>query len=83
AILSGRGLALGLTIQPLLHATLGGLVPAQMADATALFNVAQRLGGSIGISLLATFFQVRESVHVASVMQRFGLTSLNAVGSSA
>src|SRR5262252_158839 len=44
AILSGRGLALGLTIQPLLHAQLSGLSPAQMADATALFNVAQRLG---------------------------------------
>src|SRR5262252_9146043 len=73
AILSGRGLALGLTIQPLLHAMLGGLAPAQMADATSLFNVAQRLGGSIGISLLATFFQVRERVHIESVLQALGL----------
>src|SRR5215831_2474179 len=73
AILSGRGLALGLTIQPLLHAMLGGLSPAQMADATALFNVAQRLGGSIGISLLSTFFQIRERVHVERVLQDLGL----------
>lgn len=72
-ILSGRGLALGLTIQPLLHAMLGGLAPAQMADATALFNVAQRLGGSIGISLLATFFQVREHVQLEVVLQTLGL----------
>jgi len=75
AISSGRGLALGLTIQPLLHAMLGGLAPAHMADASALFNVAQRLGGSIGISLLATFFQVRERVHVEQVMQTLGLAT--------
>ena len=73
AILSGRGLALGLTIQPLLHAMLGGLSPAQMADATALFNVAQRLGGSVGISLLATFFQIRERIQVERVLQDLGL----------
>jgi hypothetical protein len=73
AILSGRGLALGLTIQPLLHTMLSGLAPAHMADATSLFNVAQRLGGSIGISLLATFFQVRERVHIESVLLALGV----------
>ena len=80
AILSGRGLALGLTIQPLLHMMLGGLPPAQMADAATLFNVFQRLGGSIGISLLATFFQVRERVQVDAVLERLGPPTLNSVG---
>jgi predicted MFS family arabinose efflux permease len=75
AILSGRGLALGLTIQPLLHAMLGGLSPAEMADATALFNVAQRLGGSIGISLLATFFQIRERIQVERVLQQLSVST--------
>jgi EmrB/QacA subfamily drug resistance transporter len=73
AILSGRGLALGLTIQPLLHAQLSGLNSAQIANGTALFNVAQRLGGSIGISPSATFFQIRERVQVERVVQEVGL----------
>jgi predicted MFS family arabinose efflux permease len=72
-LLSGRGLALGLTIQPLLNLMLEGLGPAQAADANTLFNVAQRLGGSIGIALLATFFQVREQMHVARALRALGL----------
>ena len=82
-ILSGRGLALGLTIQPLLPAMLGGLVPAEMADATVLFNVAQWVGGSIGISLLATFFKVREQAHVGAVLPRFGVPAHNPLAGSA
>ncbi len=72
-VLSGRGLALGLTIQPLLQAMLAGLGPAGVADANTLFNVAQRLAGSVGISLLATFFQVREQVQVERVLEGLGL----------
>jgi predicted MFS family arabinose efflux permease len=47
-ILSGRGLALGLTLQPLLNTLMGSLPPEQIPDGNTLFNVAQRLGGSIG-----------------------------------
>lgn len=59
ALMAGRGLGIGLVIQPLLMAMLAGLGPGQLADANTLFNVAQRLGGSIGIGLLATFFTLR------------------------
>lgn len=60
ALLSVRGLALGLIIQPLLGALIGGLPPEEAADGNTLFNVVQRLGGSLAIPLLATFFEARE-----------------------
>jgi EmrB/QacA subfamily drug resistance transporter len=65
AILAGRGVGLGLVVQPLLLVLLGGLSPAQVADANTLFSVAQRLGGSVGVSVLATFFTLRVTVHGA------------------
>jgi hypothetical protein len=58
-LMAGRGLGIGLVIQPLLLAMLAGLGTDQMADANTLFNVAQRLGASVGIGLLATFFTLR------------------------
>jgi EmrB/QacA subfamily drug resistance transporter len=58
-ILAGRGLGLGLVIQPLLTGLLDGLSPAELSDANTLFNVGQRLGGSVGVSLLATYFSLR------------------------
>jgi Na+/melibiose symporter-like transporter len=74
-ILSGRGLALGLTIQPLLTTMMGSLPPEQVPDGNTLFNVAQRLGGSIGIPLLATFFAVRERVRLQETLQSLGFSS--------
>jgi hypothetical protein len=65
-ILSGRGLALGLTIQPLLYATIGNLTDQEVPDGNTLFNVMDRLGGSVGISLLATFFQFREQTYISA-----------------
>ena len=74
-ILSGRGLALGLTIQPLLTTMMRNLPPEQVPDGNTLFNVAQRLGGSIGIPLLATFFAVRERVRLQETLQALGFSS--------
>ena len=54
ALLCGRGAALGLTVQPLVMALLGGLPASAMPDANTLFNMAERLSGSFGIALLAT-----------------------------
>jgi EmrB/QacA subfamily drug resistance transporter len=59
ALLCGRGLALGLTIQPLVMALLDGLGSAAMPDANTLFNMAERLSGSFGIALLATLYASR------------------------
>jgi hypothetical protein len=78
-ILSGRGLALGLTIQPLLNTMIGSLPPEQVPDGNTLFNVVQRLGGSIGIPLLATFFAAREQARLQETLQALGFSS-RAVG---
>ena len=72
-ILSGRGLAIGLTIQPLLLSMIGDLSPEEVPDGNTLFSVAERLGGSIGISLLATFFAARETTQINSVLQALGI----------
>jgi EmrB/QacA subfamily drug resistance transporter len=66
AVMAGRGLGIGLVIQPLLTPMLAGLSSAQLADANALFNVGQRLGGSVGVSLLATFFAQRMAALLAT-----------------
>ncbi len=81
-LLSGRGLALGLTIQPLLLGLMGTLSAAELADGNTLFNVVERLSGSVGIALLATFFQAREQLQVGAVLQRVGV-SPGAIGSAA
>ncbi len=67
-VMAGRGLGIGLVIQPLLLAMLAGMDERQLADANTLFNVAQRLGGSIGVGLLATMFTVRVSARVGAVL---------------
>jgi hypothetical protein len=58
-LLCGRGIALGLTVQPLVLGLLGGLDDARRPDANTLFNIGERLSGSFGIALLATFYATR------------------------
>jgi EmrB/QacA subfamily drug resistance transporter len=66
-LLCGRGVALGLTIQPLVVSLLGGLDDARMPDANTLFNIAERLSGSFGIALLATYYTARTAVTGSAV----------------
>lgn len=80
AILASRGLALGLTIQPLLVATVGGLDAGETADGNTLFSISQRLGASLGIAFLATFFQVREHLRVDEVLQAAGTPAVASTG---
>jgi len=61
-ILSGRGLAIGLVISPLLSAMLQPLTDAQLADANTLFNIVQRLGGSIGVGLIGSLLASRAMI---------------------
>jgi hypothetical protein len=53
-ILSGRAVAIGLVTAPLLVAMLAPLPEDQLADGNTLFNITQRLGGSIGVSILGS-----------------------------
>jgi hypothetical protein len=77
-LLCGRGLALGLIIQPLLVATLAGLPEAELADANTLFNIVDRIGGSFGVGLIATFFQASVLAHLRAAGSRLGPGALTA-----
>jgi predicted MFS family arabinose efflux permease len=72
-ILCGRGLAFGLVTTPLLVGVMGSLPRSEVADGSTLFNVAQRLAGSFGIGLLATFFALRSGDRVAAALAGFGV----------
>jgi hypothetical protein len=58
-------------------AMLGGLTSSEVPDGNTLFNVAERLGGSIGIALLTTFFTTRLAVHVNAVLAHLGIPAGN------
>jgi EmrB/QacA subfamily drug resistance transporter len=58
-ILSGRAAAIGFGITPLLAVLLDPLTDAQLADGNTLFNIAQRLGGSIGVGILGSLLATR------------------------
>jgi len=54
AILSGRAVAVGFVTTPLLVAMLAPLPESELADGNTLFNIAQRVGGSVGVSILGS-----------------------------
>jgi EmrB/QacA subfamily drug resistance transporter len=54
AMLSGRAIAIGFVTTPLLVAMLAPLPDEELADGNTLFNITQRLGGSIGVSILGS-----------------------------
>jgi hypothetical protein len=62
-ILAARGVSIGLIINPLLFALTGPLPPGRMADASTLFNVLQRIAGSVGIGLLAALYTSLAPAH--------------------
>jgi len=72
-LLCGRGFAIGLVIQPLLNDLIGGLPVERVPDGNTFFNVVQRVGGTVGIALLATYLQQRERFHVAQLLHSLGL----------
>jgi EmrB/QacA subfamily drug resistance transporter len=53
-ILSGRAIAIGFVTAPLLVAMLAPLAERELPDGNTLFNITQRLGGSIGVSILGS-----------------------------
>jgi EmrB/QacA subfamily drug resistance transporter len=70
-ILSGRAIAIGFVTTPLLVAMLAPLPEDQLADGNTLFNITQRLGGSIGVSILGSI--VAGGVSLAATIDSFHL----------
>lgn len=56
AILAARSASIGLVITPLLTVVNLHLASEEQADANTVFNVVQRIAGSLGIGLLAGYF---------------------------
>ena len=63
AILAARAAAIGLVITPLLTVLLRPLPATQLADANTLFNIWQRIAGSVGIGLIATTYATQARQH--------------------
>ncbi len=72
-ILTGRGVSTGLVIQPLLTELIGRLPSEEVPDGNTLFNVANRVGGSFGIALVVTFFELRERLRVKQALVQLGI----------
>lgn len=64
-MLMGRGFAIGFVITPLINGLLLPLPPARMPDGTTLFNIAQRVGASVGIAAIASVFAASVRSHIA------------------
>lgn len=62
AILSGRAVAIGFGVTPLLFVMLEPLTDSQLADGNTVFNIAQRLGGSLGVGVLGSLLTARSAV---------------------
>lgn len=71
----GRGFAIGLVIQPLLNGLMGGLPANQVPDGTTLFNIVERVGGTLGIGLLVSLFTAREKARMQKVVLHLHLSS--------
>ena len=65
-----RGLALGLSIQPLTVAGLSEISPRQLPEASSLNTVARSVSSSLGIAVLATLIQTQNQVHYAHLAEQ-------------
>ncbi len=59
-VLCGRSFAIGFVVQPLITSLIGGLPQQLVADGNTLFNVVERISGTLGIALIVTLFQHQE-----------------------
>lgn len=62
-----RGLAMGLLVLPINQAVIAGLKPADIQQGMALTNLADQLGGSFGIAILASEVAGRIETHRTSL----------------
>lgn len=65
-----RGLAIMFCLLPPTRLALGLLSPAQVPDASGLFNLMRNLGGAIGLALIDTVIYSRTAGHGADLVAR-------------
>jgi EmrB/QacA subfamily drug resistance transporter len=69
-MLALRGVALGLTVQPLLVVGLSEIPPRQLAQASSLNTVNRSVASSLGIAILATLIQAQNKVHFSHLAEQ-------------
>jgi len=70
-----RGVALGLTVQPLTVATLSEISPRQLAQASSLSTVNRAVASSLGIAILATVVQTQSQIHFGHLAEQVTASS--------
>ena len=65
-----RGASVMLCILPATRLALDTLVPGEVADGSALFNLMRNLGGAIGIALVDTILDQRTPIHAEALGRR-------------
>lgn len=65
-----RGVALGLTVQPLTVAMMSEVSPRQLAQASSLNTVNRAVASSLGIAILATLVQSQSLVHFGHLAEQ-------------
>jgi DHA2 family multidrug resistance protein len=67
---AARGMAFMFCLLPTTSLALGALPPAEVANASGLFNLMRNLGGAIGLAAIDTLIQYRLPVHIAALVER-------------
>ena len=78
-----RGVAIMFCLLPPTRIALGHLPEAEIADASALFNLMRNLGGAIGIALIDTILYGRVGIYAENFRDRLlagDVTAANAIG---
>ena len=70
-----RGIALGLTVQPLTVAMLSEISPRQLAQASSLNTVNRAVASSLGIAILATLVQTQSLIHFGHLAEQVTASS--------
>jgi len=65
-----RGMAFMFCLLPTTSLALGAFPPADVANASGLFNLMRNLGGAIGLAAIDTLIQQRVPIHTATLVER-------------
>jgi DHA2 family multidrug resistance protein len=65
-----RGAAFMFCLLPTTSLALGALPPAEVANASGLFNLMRNLGGAIALAVIDTLIQQRVPIHIAALVEQ-------------
>ncbi|GAB4065302.1 DHA2 family efflux MFS transporter permease subunit [Ancylobacter sonchi] len=74
-----RGVGLMMAMIPINNISLGTLPPAQLKNASGLFNLMRNLGGAVGLALINTVLNDRWDLHLARLHENVQWASTAAV----